>query len=124
MTSAAALAEALGWYAWLGAAASLAFLGFGIDRVDPSARGSYPFRVLLLPGVMLLWPLVLWRWLMLERAPESDGPWQPRHSPRRRLHGRVAWILVLSVPLVLVTGFLAREMGPTEQPAVRLSAPQ
>ena len=123
MSGAAALVEVLGWYAWFGAAAALAFLGFGVDRVDESARGSYPFRVLLVPGVMLLWPLVLWRWLALERTPEPDRPWRARHSPRRRLHGRAAWLLALALPLLLATGFLAREMGPTEQPPVQLSAP-
>lgn len=53
--------------AWLvtGMAVGLAFLIFGIDRIDPSARGAYAFRPLLLPGLALLWPLVLIRWLAL-----------------------------------------------------------
>ena len=55
-------------YAWIGAAVAAAFLLFGIDRVDPGARGTYLFRPLLIPGILGLWPLVLWRWLQLERA--------------------------------------------------------
>ena len=54
-------------YAALGALVAVAFLGFGIDRIDPGAQGAYAFRPLLAPGVIVLWPLALWRWLALER---------------------------------------------------------
>jgi len=54
-------------YAGLGGAVSAAFLLWGIDRIDPAARGSYTFRPLLVPGIMLLWPLVLRRWQTLEK---------------------------------------------------------
>lgn len=49
-------------YAAAGLVAGLAFIFFGIDRVDGSARGAYAFRPLLLPGFMLIWPLALARW--------------------------------------------------------------
>jgi hypothetical protein len=54
---------------WLGAGAvvAAAFLAFGLDRVAPAARGAWAFRPLLVPGLLLLWPLVLWRWAILER---------------------------------------------------------
>lgn len=54
-------------YAVIGAALALAFLLWGIDRIDPAANGSYAFRPLLLPGLVLLWPLVAARWIALER---------------------------------------------------------
>jgi hypothetical protein len=54
-------------YGGFGALVALAFLGFGIDRIDPAARGAHVFRPLLIPGIVLLWPLVLWRWRQLER---------------------------------------------------------
>ena len=62
-------------YAALAAAVALAFLTFGSERVDPAARGAYAFRPLLLPGLVLLWPLVLWRWRRLERGrrPAEEG---------------------------------------------------
>jgi hypothetical protein len=44
------------------------FLVFGIDRIDPSARGTYTFRLALVPGIVLLWPVVSMRWLALERG--------------------------------------------------------
>lgn len=56
-----------GAYGLVGLAVALAFLLVGIDRIDAAARGAYAFRPLLLPGAVLLWPLVLGRWAMLER---------------------------------------------------------
>ena len=43
-------------------------LGGGIERVAPAARGAYAVRPLLVPGLVLLWPLVLWRWAALARG--------------------------------------------------------
>jgi hypothetical protein len=54
-------------YAAIGAVVALVFLVVGIDRVDPAAHGAYAFRPLLAPGIIVLWPLTLWRWLALER---------------------------------------------------------
>ena len=49
-------------YVWIGLSVGVAFLVFGIERVDPAARSAYAFRPLLLPGLTLLWPYVLRRW--------------------------------------------------------------
>ncbi len=54
-------------YGSIGLIVGLAFILFGIDRVDPSARGAYAFRPLLLPGFALLWPFALVRWRALAR---------------------------------------------------------
>ena len=51
----------------VGAAVCALFLFMGIDRVDPAARDAYAFRPLLIPGVVVIWPLVLWRWWKLEQ---------------------------------------------------------
>ena len=53
-------------YLWIGAVVALVFLVWGLDRIEPAAHGSYLFRLLLIPGVVGLWPLVLWRWRQLE----------------------------------------------------------
>ncbi|MDX2288365.1 MAG: hypothetical protein NW217_06035 [Hyphomicrobiaceae bacterium] len=53
-------------YAGVGLCVAAAFLLVGLDRIDDSARGVYAFRPLLIPGVMLLWPLVVTRWMTLE----------------------------------------------------------
>jgi len=54
------------WLA-IGIVVGVAFLFLGIGRVDASARGSYAFRPLLLPGLALLWPIVILRWVALSR---------------------------------------------------------
>ena len=50
-------------YALTGAAFSVAFVLFGIHRVDPVAKHSpIGFRLIVIPGVAALWPLLLSRW--------------------------------------------------------------
>ena len=51
----------------VGVVVALLFLTVGIDRIDPAARDAYAFRPLLIPGVVVIWPLVIWRWWTLER---------------------------------------------------------
>jgi len=54
-------------YLAIGGLIALIFLAIGIDRIDAAAHGAYAFRPLLVPGIGILWPLVLWRWWALER---------------------------------------------------------
>ena len=71
------LAETIIWiiqvYGGIGLAVAAAFLLFGIERVEPYARGSIGFRPLLVPGLVLLWPLVLWRWRVLAGGREQKS---------------------------------------------------
>ena len=80
----------------------------------PDARGAYVFRPLLVPGVVLLWPLVLWRWQVLERDREVAVR---RHKPPRRAQDIFAAILALVIPIILVVALLVRQQGPFEWPA-------
>lgn len=58
-----ALVSALSIYAAIGAGFALLFLTVGIQRVDPNAKTSgLAFRLIILPGVVALWPLLLTRW--------------------------------------------------------------
>jgi len=54
-------------YGGIGAALALVFLTWGIDRVDAAAHGAWLVRLVLFPSVVVLWPIVLWRWAVLER---------------------------------------------------------
>ena len=56
------LLVALGVYAAIGAVTALAFVTFGVTRVQPAAV-SLGARILLLPGAAALWPYVLLRWI-------------------------------------------------------------
>lgn len=59
----------LGLMVWagIGLAVAVAFLFFGFDKVDPSAHDAYAVRPLLIPGLVLLWPVVIWRWASLAK---------------------------------------------------------
>ncbi|WP_029064665.1 hypothetical protein [Labrenzia sp. DG1229] len=59
------------YYLMAGGIVAALFLVIGIDRVEPSAHGSYAFRPLLIPGICLIWPLVLYRWFVLEKHGED-----------------------------------------------------
>jgi hypothetical protein len=103
---------------WLlaGAITAAAFLGFGLDRVAPAARGAWAFRPLLAPGLVLLWPLVLWRWAAREAGRADPAP---RRAGRAHL---AAWAVLAAVlPAILIAAALHR--APRETPAaVRLDA--
>lgn len=73
MEFASALVEAAWVYVWIGAALAIGFLGWGVDRIDPSARGAYLFRILAVPGVVGLWPLVAVRWAIAEARGARDA---------------------------------------------------
>lgn len=69
------LVRALGVYAALGVAFAVPFLARGIGRLDPGAHGaSWGFRLIVLPGVVAFWPLLLRRWLARAGLPiESNA---------------------------------------------------
>jgi hypothetical protein len=51
-------------YAAMGLAFAIVFLAVGIGRIDSQARTSgLGFRLIILPGVAALWPLLLTRWI-------------------------------------------------------------
>ena len=50
------------FYVLVGLLFGLLFVSRLIDRVDPAAAGgAWQVRLLLLPGSVLLWPLLIWR---------------------------------------------------------------
>ena len=55
-------------YVAIGSILAVPFLIFGIGRVDHAAKDApWTFRVLVLPGVIALWPFMLRRWLSPRR---------------------------------------------------------
>jgi hypothetical protein len=57
-------------YSTAGALFALIFVTVGMPRVDPLTRQvSIGFRLLILPGAMLFWPLLLLRCLHAKGAP-------------------------------------------------------
>jgi hypothetical protein len=58
-----AIVSVLSLYAGMGLAFAVPFLIRGVERIDSQARGSgLGFRLIVLPGVVAFWPLLLRRW--------------------------------------------------------------
>jgi hypothetical protein len=45
-------------YLAVGGLFGLVFVTVLVGRIDEGARGSYPFRLLILPAAVLLWPWI------------------------------------------------------------------
>jgi hypothetical protein len=99
-------------YGVVGAAVAAWFLLWRLNA-DPMATGAYAFRPLLVPGLVLLWPLVLWR-LLTAKAPART------HSAA---HHRIWIALAVALPLAVFASLALRQNGPAEAPPLRLAAP-
>jgi hypothetical protein len=62
-------------YAGLGLLFALFFVVLGVARVDELASGSgFGFRLIILPGVVAFWPLMLLRWVHGTKIPVERTP--------------------------------------------------
>lgn len=78
LTLATWLVRGIGIYLGLGVLFALPFLARGVQRVDPGARGGgWGFRLMILPGVAALWPVLARRWLS-----GAASPPEPRDAHR------------------------------------------
>ena len=71
------------WYALAGVVFAVLFLPRGIARLDTKVAGAPPtLRLLILPGVAALWPVLAWRWLAGAAAPIERNPHRTKAGPR------------------------------------------
>jgi hypothetical protein len=69
LTLANLLLTLAGGYLGAGAIFALAFVTAGVGRIDPASRGvPLGFRLLIAPGVILLWPYLALRWWRADRG--------------------------------------------------------
>lgn len=62
-----------GLYLALGVVFAVPFLVRGLRRIDPAtAGGTLGFKLVILPGVVALWPLLARRWLSGRTAPPEE----------------------------------------------------
>jgi hypothetical protein len=60
-------------YALLGVVFALAFVTIGVNRIDSQANGSgAAFRLLIFPGSVAFWPLMLRRWIAGNSEPPEE----------------------------------------------------
>ena len=109
------------YWLYAGGVVAVAFLTFGIDRVDEDARGAYFFRPLLVPGVLMIWPLVLFRWFLLETGRDA---WVLRHTTERSAHTAIALALAVGLPLIVIVGLSLKQTWPADVAPQLIEAPE
>ena len=73
----------LGIYLACGFVFAVPFVLLGVKKIDPhAAHGSWGFRLLIFPGTMAFWPLLLRRWMKGIHEPPEEG-----NSHRRAAEG-------------------------------------
>lgn len=61
--------EILALYFAIGTLFGVVFAWRGVSRIDSAANGApWTFRLLILPGVIALWPMLAFRWQMAART--------------------------------------------------------
>jgi hypothetical protein len=61
-------------YLLCGLVFSVPFAIAGVGRIDPhAAHGTWGFRLLIIPGTILLWPLLALRWLKGVHEPPEEN---------------------------------------------------
>ncbi|MCP3981679.1 MAG: hypothetical protein GY716_20455 [bacterium] len=71
-TLAGAIVSIFGIYVAVGILFAVPFVIRGVHRIDPVARkGTWGFRLIVLPGVVALWPLLLRRVMVASPPPEE-----------------------------------------------------
>lgn len=108
------------FYVYAGLAVASVFLLFGLGRLDENAQGAWVFRPLLIPGVVLVWPLVIWRWLALRRGEQKLD----RHRMPRIRQERAQLAFVVAIPLILLLALMVRQDPDTLSAPVLLEAPE
>ena len=77
------LVRLVGAYLILGVLFAVPFVARGVNRIDPvAARGTWGFRVLIFPGTVALWPVLLRRWLAASPPPEEHNAHRRAARPR------------------------------------------
>ena len=72
----------LGAYLAVGLVFAIPFVLFGVKKIDPhAAHGSWGFRLLIIPGTMAFWPLLLRRWAMGVHEPPVEKTAHRRAIP-------------------------------------------
>jgi len=101
----------LGLYLVLGVILLAPFHHSALPRIDESARGaSWGFRVAVSPGLIALWPIILWKWSVSRRGGHAHGqPDAPVSSHGiRRSQALVMNLIAIAVPLLVAAAIFSR----------------
>lgn len=108
------------WYLYAGGAVAVMFLLFGLGKLDENAQEAWAFRPLLIPGVLMIWPVVIWRWIALQRGEQKLD----RHRMPRKRQELMQLCFIAVIPVILLTAFALRQDPATLSAPVLLEAPE
>lgn len=118
------LVYAIESYLMLGALFAMAFHVRGLTSLDHATEGAKPFfRVLITPGLVALWPVILRKWIRLRQGKPTTPDYNEPVTARalRRRHALTMQLgLVLLPPLLAIAiafrGAPPSTARPTQQP--------
>jgi hypothetical protein len=122
----AALLSVAAAYAACGVVVAALFLARWCKMFDPSAiGGTWGFRVLIVPGIVALWPVILAKVLSVRRGGSAQGPAETpvRAETLRRNHGIAFIALAILGPLLFAVALVWRAPRLEDAPVVELPAP-
>lgn len=108
---------AVGVYMFSGLIAAAALHLKGLHRIDSgTADAGVLFRLLITPGMVALWPLLLGRWRAAARSePRFGEADRPRSSARlRTIHLRLVAVTAVAVSALFAVGLMVRPGAPTK----------
>jgi hypothetical protein len=81
---ASALLQIAAAYVGTGLLFAPAFVTRGVQRIDAAARGAgWGFRLLIVPGTVIVWPLLALRWAVGSMHPPTELNAHRRRAARR-----------------------------------------
>lgn len=97
-------------YVVLGVLFAIPFHIGGMARLDAGTRdASFLFRLLVSPGVIALWPVLLVKWRRRMRRPGLASPASPfRPRTLRGAHGLMIMLGAVVIPLLLGAALIFR----------------
>lgn len=123
-----ALLTMCGVYLAIGLFVALRLHAGVLRRLDPSMDGAgWVFRVLITPGLVGLWPLMLHRWMALRRGTPLPLPYErPLTATQLRvIHRHATALLAVIAPAIVVTALLTRPAPiPQSHPYYQSQAPE
>ncbi|MFN0128138.1 MAG: hypothetical protein ACKV19_15790 [Verrucomicrobiales bacterium] len=119
----AVLLDVVAAYVACGLVVAVLFLARWYKTFDPSAiGGTWGFRVLIVPGVVALWPVILAKVLRVRRSGSAQGPAETPVPPEalRRNH-RIAFIaLAILGPLLFAVALVWRAPSLEDAPVINV----
>lgn len=116
----------IGAYVFIGVLAAVALHLRGLRVLDHATIGApLMFRVLVSPGMIALWPILLLKWLRAAGGVEATGaPDAPvRASGLRKIHGIAARGLAVALPVVIGAAVVVREPLASNEAVASLQVP-